>query len=268
MGQLVFQATLGGQVNLVGPNTASTFNLNVPAVSSTLATLTGAETFTNKTLTSPTLTTPVLGTPASGTLTNCTSLPVGGITATGTPSSTTFLRGDSSWATIATNAITNGTSNVTVNSSGGSITAATNGTTAITVDASQNVTLTGGGQLRSNTTNAPVTFADLAGTQIGTLCRAWVSFTTGNTILGSFNVSSVTLPATGISQINFTNAMPDAKYVVVQSSSQAEDGTQEATLSVRQAGANSNYTTTAVNVACQTRLTNVTPAYWFVAIFR
>jgi len=58
MGNLVFQATLGGQVNLVGPNTASTFNLNVPAVSSTLATLTGTETFTNKTLTAPTLTTP------------------------------------------------------------------------------------------------------------------------------------------------------------------------------------------------------------------
>jgi hypothetical protein len=139
MGQLVFQATLGGQVNLVGPNTASTFNLNVPATSSTIATLTGTETFTNKTLTSPTLTTPVLGTPSSGTLTSCTGLPVGGITATGTPSSTTFLRGDSSWATIATNAISNGTSNVTVNSSGGTITAATAGTTAITVDTSQNV---------------------------------------------------------------------------------------------------------------------------------
>jgi len=45
MGQLVFQATLGGQVNLVGPNTASTFNLDVPAVSATLAT-TAANTFT------------------------------------------------------------------------------------------------------------------------------------------------------------------------------------------------------------------------------
>jgi hypothetical protein len=141
MGNLVFQATLGGQVNLVGPNTASTFNLNVPATSSTIATLTGTETFTNKTLTSPTLTTPVLGTPSSGTLTNCTSLPVGGITATGTPSSTTYLRGDSTWATISTstNAITNGTSNVTVNSSGGTITAATAGTTAVTIDTSQNV---------------------------------------------------------------------------------------------------------------------------------
>jgi len=44
MGQLVFQATLGGQVNLVGPNTASTFNLNVPAISSTIASL-AAQTF-------------------------------------------------------------------------------------------------------------------------------------------------------------------------------------------------------------------------------
>jgi hypothetical protein len=58
MGQLVFQATLGGQVNLVGPNTASTFNLSVPATTSTLATTSGTETLTNKTLTAPTLTSP------------------------------------------------------------------------------------------------------------------------------------------------------------------------------------------------------------------
>jgi hypothetical protein len=45
MGQLVFQATAGGQVSLSGPNTASTYILNVPAVSATLAT-TAANTFT------------------------------------------------------------------------------------------------------------------------------------------------------------------------------------------------------------------------------
>ena len=43
-----------------------------------------------------------LGTPSSGTLTNATGLPVGGISATGTPSSTTYLRGDGSWQTIST----------------------------------------------------------------------------------------------------------------------------------------------------------------------
>lgn len=44
-------------------------------------TISAANTLTNKTLTSPTLTTPVLGIPSSGTLTNCTGLPVAGITA-------------------------------------------------------------------------------------------------------------------------------------------------------------------------------------------
>lgn len=41
-----------------------------------------------------------MGTPASLTLTNALSLPVGGITATGTPSSSTFLRGDGSWQSV------------------------------------------------------------------------------------------------------------------------------------------------------------------------
>jgi len=44
MGQLVFQATAGGQVALVGPNPSSNFSINVPAVNSTLATL-AAQTF-------------------------------------------------------------------------------------------------------------------------------------------------------------------------------------------------------------------------------
>jgi hypothetical protein len=43
-----------------------------------------------------------MGTPASLTLTNATGLPVGGISATGTPSLSTFLRGDGTWATSAT----------------------------------------------------------------------------------------------------------------------------------------------------------------------
>lgn len=40
-----------------------------------------------------------LGTPASGDLANCNLLPVTGIDATGTPSASTFLRGDGSWQT-------------------------------------------------------------------------------------------------------------------------------------------------------------------------
>ena len=56
MGQLVFQATLGGAVNLVGPNTASTYNLNVPAASDTIVARDTTDTLTNKTLTNPTVT--------------------------------------------------------------------------------------------------------------------------------------------------------------------------------------------------------------------
>jgi hypothetical protein len=50
--------------------------------------------------TSPTLVTPALGTPSAAVLTNATGLPVStGISATGTPSSSTYLRGDGTWST-------------------------------------------------------------------------------------------------------------------------------------------------------------------------
>jgi hypothetical protein len=49
---------------------------NTLDIDSTVVTLTGTQTLTNKTLTSPTLTTPDLGTPSAGTLTNATGLPV------------------------------------------------------------------------------------------------------------------------------------------------------------------------------------------------
>jgi hypothetical protein len=65
MGQLVFQATLGGQVNLVGPNTASTFNINVPATAGNMVTTGDTGTVTNTMLASNVYTAP--GTIGSGT---------------------------------------------------------------------------------------------------------------------------------------------------------------------------------------------------------
>ena len=69
-------------INLTS-NTLSgtTAQFNTALSDNDFCTLAGIETLTNKTLTAPTLTSAVLGTPASGTLTNCTGLPVAGITA-------------------------------------------------------------------------------------------------------------------------------------------------------------------------------------------
>ena len=57
--------------------------------------------------TSPTLVTPALGTPSAGVLTSCTGLPATtGLTATGTKDSTTFLRGDDTWAVVDASPLT------------------------------------------------------------------------------------------------------------------------------------------------------------------
>jgi hypothetical protein len=54
------------------------------------------------------------------------------------------------------------------------------------------------------------------------IAKAWVNCS-GTTINGSFNVSSITLPATGRFQINYTTALPNANSVVVASGAPATD---------------------------------------------
>jgi len=71
--------------------------------------------------------------------------------------------------------------------------------------------------IQSSTTGTPTQFQDGSGTQIGTLCRAWVNYkgTSTQSIRASFNVSSVTYNSTGNYTINFTNAMIDVNYSAV-----------------------------------------------------
>jgi hypothetical protein len=70
--------------------------------------------------------------------------------------------------------------------------------------------------IQSSTTGTPTQFQDGSGTQIGTLCRAWVQFNGSSgaspVIRASFNISSVTRTGTGAYTINFANALPDANY--------------------------------------------------------
>lgn len=76
-----------------------------------------------------------------------------------------------------------------------------------------------------NDTTSPPTFQNSAGTEIGTLCRAWVRFLgSSGTISSSFNVSSVTVNATGDYSVNFTNAMPDTNYAVTGATQNGSGG--------------------------------------------
>ena len=144
MGNLVFQATLGGQVNLVGPNTASTFNLNVPAVAGTLVTTGDTGTVTNTMLATSAYTAP--GTIGSGTAnTGAFTTLSASSTVSGTGFSTYLASppaiGGTAAAAGAFTTLTGSTSVTTpIVKSASSLTLQSNGTTtAMTIDTSQNV---------------------------------------------------------------------------------------------------------------------------------
>jgi len=72
--------------------------------------------------------------------------------------------------------------------------------------------------ISSVATSTPPIFQDSVGTQIGTLCRAWVNFSAGTgtpSIRASFNVSSITDNGVGNFTLNFTTAMIDINYCVL-----------------------------------------------------
>ena len=72
--------------------------------------------------------------------------------------------------------------------------------------------------VKSNS-SSPIAFQNSSGTEIGTMCRAWVNFNGTGTVAirAQFNVSSITDNGTGLYTLNFTTAMPDANYIVTGS---------------------------------------------------
>lgn len=94
-------------------------HVTVEGVTSTGATGTGRFLFDN----SPTLITPNLGIPSFITLSNGTGLPIGGLNTTGTPSSSTYLRGDYSWQPVTSGvASVTGSAPITTSVSSGTVT--------------------------------------------------------------------------------------------------------------------------------------------------
>lgn len=70
--------------------------------------------------------------------------------------------------------------------------------------------------INSSVASTPPVF-QANGTEVGTLCRAWVNFNGTGTVAirASFNVSSITDGGTGDYTVNFTTAMSDANYSIV-----------------------------------------------------
>jgi hypothetical protein len=211
MGNLVFQATLGGQVNLVGPNTSSTYNINVPSVNGNLVTTGDTGTVTN---------TMLAGSIANAKLTNSsvtvgsTSIALGAsattvagltltspvistISNTGTltlPTSTDTLVGRATTDTLTNKTLTTPVISSLSSASATALTLQSAGTTAVTIDTSQNVIVnqastigTGGKfQVISNTdtlysqTTSSVAFAALILNVQNTAARL-AAFQYGNT---------------------------------------------------------------------------------------
>jgi hypothetical protein len=119
------------------------------------------------------------------------------------------------------------------------------GTTALTIDTSQNLKFNSG-------------YGSVA-TAYG--CRAWVYYNGSQTILGSANVTSLTINGTGDVVVNLTTNMPDANYAIVASTNE-EAGTPRIMNATQNAVNNFRLVTWNLSSA------KVNNSYNYAAIFR
>jgi hypothetical protein len=112
--------------------------------------------------------------------------------------------------------------------------------------------------------NNVVQFTDGAGTQNGTLCRAWVNFDGTGTVAirADFNVSSITDNGTGDYTVNFSNALSDANYCLVATT--GNDNTNNRFVSQVRSLAVGSVTIGTIDGANAV----IDPAFVFCAIFR
>lgn len=141
-----------------------------------------------------------MGTPASLTLTNATGLiPSSGLAATGTPSNTTYLRGDNSWQTISAGGVTSvsGTAN-RISSTGGA-------TPVIDIDAAYvgQASITTLGTITTGTWHGTVIGSTYGGTGVNNGAST-ITLAGSLTTVGAFsstftmtNTTTVTFPTSG-----------------------------------------------------------------------
>lgn len=225
---IILNGTSSGATTLQAGAAAGATTLTLPIATDTLVGKATTDTFTNKTYdtagtgnsfsinglaatantgtgsvvraTSPTLTTPALGTPSALVLTNATGLVAStGTTATGTPSSTTFLRGDNTWAVPAggggSGTVTNTGGNLTANALVlGAGTVDTKVVAGIVTDGTSKITLgvsgtSVGGVVFNNGTSGSVTVAPVTGA-LGTVTLSLPAAT--DTLVGRATTDTLT----------------------------------------------------------------------------
>lgn len=195
-----------------------------------------------------------LGTPSSGTLTNVTGLvPTTGLAATGTPSASTYLRGDNSWATVS------GSGTVTQVDTGGLATGGpitTTGTVTVTAATKSN-------QQTGTSTTTVVTPAQQQSHD--SAAKAWVNFT-GSTgaINASYGVTSVNRTGAGNYTITLSTAFASAVNYVATGT--VEDNAANTYLKFG-SGANKTTTTIAVFVLAAGGGSTVDPGFVNVVFY-
>ena len=235
MGQLTFQATLGGAVNLAGPNTATTTTFTLPAADGTngqflstngsgtlsfasstaqvypgagIANSTGSAWGTSYSTTgsgtvvalatSPTFVTPILGTPTSATLTNATGLPL-----------TTGVTG--------TLPVANGGTGLPSGTSGGVLAYTASGTLASSAALTQYGIVYGGGAGAVPVATAAGTTGQVLTATTGS-APTWATVSTGLTL-------GTPVDSTSGTSITFTGIPAGVKQITISFLAVSTDGT-------------------------------------------